>query len=186
MIVGHHCKISSKAEIGENVVIGDNNVIHDDVFIDENVVIGSNNIIGQPPILSGRDEKEFRRLIIKKDVCFEHFNVIERGTVKDAVVDEGSSIGFFCYISHDAVIGKRCILFPHCMLCGNVTLKDYVSVDSHVKIFNKVVVGEYSRLFHGANVFKSCVAGSFIVGEYGDTLKKWTRKEAFLNKQIRR
>ena len=187
MIVGRNCYISPDAVIGENVVIGDNNIINDDVVIGDNVLIGHNNVLGQPPILSGEENNlRHHKLVIKNDVSIGHFNTIEIGVIKDAVIRENASIGFYCYISHDVDVGKNCILFPHCMLCGRVTLEENVEVDSFVKIFNDVEIGKYSRLFHGANVFKSCASHAFIVGEHGDSLKNWVRKEAFLKKQIKR
>lgn len=186
MIVGNNCYISKNAVIGNNVVVGNNVIIRDNVVIEDNVYIGNNNVIGDIPLFTGLKDPTQGRLYIKNGANIGDFNIIERGCFRDAIIENNSSVSFFCYIGHDVCIGKECVVFPHCMFCGRVTLEDGVEIGAHVKIFNDVVIGRLSRVFHGANVFKSCAEKSFIIGEHGDTLKGWAKKEAFLNKNIRK
>ena len=183
--IGNNCKIDPTVTIGDNCCIGDNTIIRQNVVIGNNVTIGENCVIGETPTVwnaKDADSEIFnKKLIIKDDVTIRCSTIIERGGITDAtILNEGSMIGSFCYIGHDANIGKTCIVFPYVFLCGSVTLEDQVLVLSHSTIFNNVVLGVGTVVFHGTNVFKSTEPDEKIFGQYGDTLKEYCKKRTFL------
>lgn len=183
--IGNNCKIDPTATFGDNVCIGDNTIIRENVVIGNNVTICENCVIGETPTVWDVKDAESdifkKKLIIKDNVTIRCNTIIERGGLTDAtIIDEGSMVGSFCYIGHDANIGKCCTIFPYVFFCGSVTLKDEVMVYSHSTIFNNVVLDDNTTVFHGANVFKDSEKKAFVIGENGDTLQEYCKKRNFL------
>lgn len=183
--IGNNCKIDPTATFGDNVCIGDNTIIRENVVVGNNVTICENCVIGETPTVWDVKDAESdifkKKLIIKDNVTIRCNTIIERGGLTDAtIIDEGSMVGSFCYIGHDANIGKCCTIFPYVFFCGSVTLKDEVMVYSHSTIFNNVVLGDKTIVFHGTNVFNSTDKYGKVFGQYGDTLKEYCKKRNFL------
>ena len=183
--IGNNCKIDPTATFGDNVCIGDNTIIRENVVVGNNVTICENCVIGETPtvwdVKNAESDIFKKKLIIKDNVTIRCNTIIERGGLTDAtIIDEGSMVGSFCYIGHDAIIGKCCTIFPYVFFCGSVTLKDEVMVYSHSTIFNNVVLGDKTIVFHGTNVFNSTDKYGNVFGQYGDTLKEYCKKRNFL------
>ena len=183
--IGNNCKIAPTATFGDNVCIGDNTIIRENVVVGNNVTICENCVIGETPTVWDVKDAEsdiFKKKLIIKDIVTIRCNtIIERGGLTDTtIIVEGSMVGSFCYIGHDANIGKCCTIFPYVFFCGSVTLKDEVMVYSHSTIFNNVVLGDKTIVFHGTNVFNSTDKYGKVFGQYGDTLKEYCKKRNFL------
>ena len=184
-LIGENCKIDPSVVMGENCVIGDNTIIRENVILGDNVTICENCIIGDTPTVWGTqsadDEVFNKKLIIEDGVTIKSFTIIERGGLTDASrIGKNTDIGSFCYIAHDAQIGEDCLIFPYVFFCGSVTLHNKVVVLSHATLFNDVVLGDATTIFHGTNVFKSTEPEARIIGQYGDTLKEYCKKKNFL------
>lgn len=185
--IGNNCKIDPTAIIGENCCIGDNTIIRENVVIGNDVTIEENCIIGEAPTIWDADSADCdifnKKLIIKDNVSIKSHTVIERGGLTSrSEIGEGTIIGPFCYIGHDARIGSKCVVFPYVFFCGNVTLKDNVVVLSHSTLFNFVVLDACTTVFHGTNVFQDSEKKAFIIGQHGDTLKEYCKKRNFLKR----
>ena len=183
--IGNNCKIDPTAIIGDNCCIGDNTIIRENVVIGNNVTICENCIIGDTPTIwgieSGDDERFNKKLIIEDGVTIKSFTIVERGGFTEASwIGKNTNIGSFCYIAHDVHIGEDCLIFPYVFFCGCVTLHNKVVVLSHATLFNYVVLGYATTIFHGTNVFKSTEPESTIIGQHGDTLKEYCRRRNFL------
>jgi len=183
--IGTNCKIDPSVKMGDNCLIGDNVIIRQNVTLGNNVTICENCIIGDTPtiwgIQSGDDERFNKELIIEDGVTIKSFTIVERGGLTEASrIGKDTDIGAFCYIGHDAHIGEQCLIFPYVFFCGSVTLHNKVVVLSHATLFNDVVLGEATSVFHGSQVFKSTEPGARIAGVFGDTFKEYCKKKNFL------
>ena len=185
--IGNNCKIDPTVTIGDNCCIGDNTIIRENVVIGNNVTICENCVIGDTPTIwgieSGDDERFNKKLIIEDGVTIKSHTIVERGGLTDASrIGKNTDIGSFCYIGHDAQIGEQCLVFPFVFFCGSVTLHNKVVVLSHATLFNDVVLGDATTIFHGTNVYRSTEPEEKIIGENGDTLKEYCRKRYFLKR----
>ena len=61
-----------------------------------------------------------------------------------------------------------------------MTLHNKVLVLSHATLFNDVVLGDATTIFHGTNVYRSTEPEEKVIGENGDTLKEYCKKRNFL------
>ncbi|NVN86353.1 MAG: UDP-3-O-(3-hydroxymyristoyl)glucosamine N-acyltransferase [Rhodopseudomonas sp.] len=171
------------AVIGPGVEIGADTVIGSGVIIGANVRIGrgcsigpassiqfaliGNNVVLQSGCHIGQDGYGFAfgpdvamklphggRVLIQNDVEAGAGTSINRGSLRDTVIGEGSKIDNQVRIGHDASIGRFCRLGAQSGVAGSATLGDRVDlgtasqVRSHVRIGDRVKVVPASVIDH--------------------------------------
>jgi len=157
--VGNNCHIYPGVFVGPEVIIGDdctlypNVVIYEQCRIGNRVIIHSNACVGEDgygfATNNGRHHKipQIGRAVIEDDVEIGAGCAIERGTLDDTVIGEGSKIGDTVTIGHGTKIGPHCLLVPQVGIAGSVVVGHHsvfggqVGVVGHVKVGNMVKVG---------------------------------------------
>ncbi len=184
--IGSDCHVHDFAVISDDVQIGDNCVIYPGVFIGPETVIGNDCIIypgatvydkcivGSGVIIHanasvGQDGFGFAvhkgvhhkipqigRVVIEDNVEIGASCSIQRGTLEDTVIGEGSKIGDNVTIGHGTRIGPYCLLVPQVGVAGSVTMGHHcmlggqAGVAGHIKIGNMVTIAAQSGV--GGNV----------------------------------
>lgn len=167
--IGASCVISN-CTIGNNVTIYPNCTIH-------NTIIGSNvNIYSGAQV--GTDgfgyeiEKDgtlikfshFGRVIIKDNVDIGSNTCIDRGSINDTVIGEGSKIDNLVHIAHNVEIGKNCVIIAQSMIGGSVIIKDNVWVSPASVIRDGLTIGCNSLVGMGAVVLKNIPENEIWIG----------------------
>ena len=145
-----------KCEIGEGTVIyGHVHVYGNNVKIGKNVVIHAGTVIGVDGTGYARNENNELEhfpsvggVIIEDDVDIHSHVNIDRGTLGNTVIGQGTKIDKFCHIGHNVVIGKHCMITAQSMLGGSAQIGDYVWIapcacirDGDIKIGAHAFVG---------------------------------------------
>jgi UDP-3-O-[3-hydroxymyristoyl] glucosamine N-acyltransferase len=174
--VGCNCVIYSGVFIGPNTTIGEdciiypNAVIYDGCKVGNRVIIHSNASVGQDGFgfaaHQGIHHKipQIGRVILEDDVEIGSGCAIERGTLDDTVIGQGSKIGDMVAIGHGTKIGPHCLLVPQVGVAGSAVLGHHcvlggqVGVVGHIKIGNMVTIGAQ------AGVVNNIPDGAQIVG----------------------
>jgi UDP-3-O-[3-hydroxymyristoyl] glucosamine N-acyltransferase len=143
--------IGPAAEVGAGTVIAANAVIGTEVRIGRDCLIGAgasigNALIGDRVIVHagcriGQDgfgfsmdaERHIKipqvgRVIIQDDVEIGAGATIDRGFTRDTVIGEGTMIDNLVQVSHNANIGRYCVLGAQTAISGSSTLEDFAVV----------------------------------------------------------
>lgn len=170
--------IGSNVEIKDNVSIGPNTVI-DNAKIESNVSIGSNNSIGLMGFGYEKNNQNiyesfphFGKVIIDKNVEIGSNNCIDRGSLKNTTIGEGSKIDNLVHIAHNVKIGKNCMLIGHSQIAGSVELGDNVWVAPSVSVLNGIKVGNNAFIGIGSVVIKDIQNDLSVFGNPARELKK--------------
>lgn len=175
--IGNNCHIHPCVTIQANVEIGDNCIIYPGVFIGNDSIIGSdcifypncvisdetqvgnrviiqaNAVIGQDGFgFSTHEGKHYKipqigKVVLEDDVEIGACAAIERGTLEDTVIGEGTKLGDCGTIGHGVRIGPYCLLVPRVAIAGSTTLGHHcviggqVGTVGHIKIGNMVTIG---------------------------------------------
>jgi UDP-3-O-[3-hydroxymyristoyl] glucosamine N-acyltransferase len=86
------------------------------------------------------------RVIIQDGVEIGAGAVIDRGTLGDTLIGEGSRIGDLVVIGRDCSIGRHCTVLSQAGLAGGATLEDHVVLGARVGIDRSVTIGEGARI----------------------------------------
>jgi UDP-3-O-[3-hydroxymyristoyl] glucosamine N-acyltransferase len=199
VIVDPLAVIGPEVEIGSGTVIGSGAVISANVRIgrDCNVGAGSsiqfaligNNVLIHPGCHIGQDGYGFifgseshlkvpqtGRVIIQNDVEIGAGSTIDRGSLRDTVIGEGTKIDNQVQIGHNVTIGRHCLVAAQCGLAGSLTLGDNVALGAKVGINNHVTIGDGAQVTAMSAVKDSVPAHARWGGFFAKPTKQWFRE----------
>ncbi len=182
--IGAQCYIDEGVVVGANCRIHPNATIYRHTQIGDFVVVESNTVIGKEGFGYIKREKYERMrhiggVIIGDFVEIGSGTTIDRGTIGNTVVGEGTKIDNQVHIAHNVRIGRNCIIMGQSGIAGsskignNVILCGQVGISDHVEIADDVIV--YAK----SGVFKSLRKGAKYSGtparEHSAVLKALAR-----------
>ncbi len=119
--IGRHCAIGAGASI-QHALIGDRVIVHSGARIGED---------GSAYLRGARGPLKFpqtRRVIIQDDVEIGANTTVERGSIRDTVIGEGSKIDNLVKIAHNVGIGRHCLIVAQVNLSEGATVGDFVTI----------------------------------------------------------
>lgn len=158
-IIGKNCTLKSHIHIGHDVLIGENTTIHSHVTVYDNTQIGSgvtihaSTVIGSDgfgyTFVDGQHLKvpHLGRVVIENDVEIGANTAIDRATMGETVIGEGTKIDNLVQVAHSVKLGKHNILCGFTGIAGstttgnNVIFAANVGVSDHVRIDDGVILG---------------------------------------------
>ena len=148
-----------KCTIGENSILHGNNFVYDGTSIGNEVVIEAGVILGAEGFgLSKNENGAWERfphiggLEIHDRVEIGAGTTIDRGTLDNTVIGEGSKISKSAHISHNVRIGKNCLITGCVAISGSTTIGDDVWISPNATILNKLNIGNNVFISVGATV----------------------------------
>ena len=157
--IGEHCVIKSHVVVGHAVSIGAHSTIHphvtiyDKATIGERVSIHAHSVIGSDGFGYMYDQGKHHKIphvgsvLIEDDVEIGASTMIDRATLGNTVIGEGTKIDNLVQIAHSVTLGKHNILCAFTGIAGSTRSGNYVTfaanvgVSDHVKIDDGVILG---------------------------------------------
>jgi UDP-3-O-[3-hydroxymyristoyl] glucosamine N-acyltransferase len=170
VIVDPLAVIGPNVEIGAGTVIGSGAVIGANVRIGRDCDVGArtsiqaaligNKVLIQPGCSIGQDGYGFvffgldghlkvpqtGRVLIQNDVEIGAGTTIDRGSLRDTVIGEGTKIDNQVQIGQNVTIGRHCVLAAQVGLAGNLTVGDNVVLGARVGIDSHLTIGEGAQV----------------------------------------
>jgi UDP-3-O-[3-hydroxymyristoyl] glucosamine N-acyltransferase len=158
--------IGPGVEIGAGTVIGAGAVIAANVRIGRDCHVGArtsiqcaligNDVLIHPGCNIGQDGYRFvfsgpeghlkvpqtGRVLIQNDVEIGAGTTIDRGSLRDTVIGEGTKIDNQVQIGHNVTIGRHCLLAAQTGLAGSLTIGDNVALGAKVGIDDHLRIGD--------------------------------------------
>jgi UDP-3-O-[3-hydroxymyristoyl] glucosamine N-acyltransferase len=199
--------IGPRAEIGAGTMIGPLAVIGPDTCVGRNCTIGAGAVvthalIGDRVILhSGcrigqdgygyhpgpkglRKVPQVGRVIIQDDVEIGANSTVDRGSMRDTVIGEGSKIDNLVQIAHNVVIGRHCIIVSLTGISGSVTIGDRAMLGGQVGIADNLSIGEGAQIAAQAGVMTDVPDGGRWGGAPAQPLREFFRLQVAMQKLI--
>ncbi len=189
-IIDKAAQISPNVSIGANSYIGnckigENTVIHFNVHIYSKVKIGKNVIIYDGAVI-GRDGFSFEKnnqgkrekfphiggVVIEDDVEVGSNVNIDRGTLDNTIIGQGTKIDNLCHIAHNVVIGKHCAIIAQSMIGGGTKIGDYSRIAPCACIRDGIEIGKNVAVGMGSVVTKSIDDNCVVVGVPARVVRK--------------
>lgn len=192
--VGADCHINDFVTISDGAKIGDGCIIYPCVFIGENVQIGNDCIlypsaviyegckIGNRVIINanatvGEDGFGFAShngvhykipqigcVMIEDDVEIGAGCGIERGTLNDTIIGQGSKLGDLVAIGHGTKIGPHCLLVAQVGVAGSTSMGHHCIVGGQAGIVGHISIGNNVAIGAQAGVINSVSDGKVVLG----------------------
>jgi UDP-3-O-[3-hydroxymyristoyl] glucosamine N-acyltransferase len=162
--------IGQDVQIGNDSIIYPNVTIYDGCVIGNRVIINSNSAVGEDGFgyatYKGVHHKipQIGTVIIEDDVEIGACCGIERGTLSDTVIGQGSKLGDLVTIGHGTRIGSHCLLVAQVGIAGSTTLGHHCVVGGQVGIVGHVNVGNNVTIAAQAGVINNIPDNKVVLG----------------------
>jgi len=201
--------IGPDVEIGSGTVIGAGAVIGPGVKIGRDCNVGArtaiqcaligNNVLIHPGCSIGQDGYGFiffgpeghlkvpqtGRVLIQNNVEVGAGTTIDRGSLRDTVIGEGTKIDNQVQIGHNVTIGRNCLLAAQIGLAGSLTIGDNVALGAKVGINNHLKIGDGAQVTAMSGVKDDIPAGGRWGGFFAKPTKQWFKEIVAVERLVR-
>ena len=174
--IGNGCIIYPCVYVGQGVQIGNDSIIYTNVTIYDGctignrVIINANSTIGEDGFGYATHKGVHHKIphtgivIIEDDVEIGACCGIERGTLGDTIIGQGSKLGDLIAIGHGTKIGPHCLLVAQVGIAGSTTLGHHCVVGGQVGIVGHVNIGNNVTIAAKAGVINNIPDGKVVLG----------------------
>lgn len=210
--IGKGVYIGPCAVIEENVSIGDNSIIEAGVFIGKNTQVGQNtllypnatvchnctignNVIIHSGTVIGSDgfgfiEKsgirhkipQIGKVIIKDNVEIGSNTSIDRATVGETTIGEGTKIDNLVQIAHNVTIGKNVVIAGESGIAGSSVIEDNVTIAAQVGIKDHIRIGKGAILAAKCGVMNNVAPGKVVWGSPAKDARQFAKEVVVISK----
>lgn len=181
--------IGPKAEIGKDCLIFPGTVIYPRVKIGNRVRIHANAVIGSDGFGYARGPTgptkiwHLGKVIIGDDVEIGAGSTIDRGTIKDTIIEQGVKIDNLVQIGHNCHIKMFAVLCAQTGLAGGVTVGRGAIFAGNAGAGDKCEVGDGAIVGPKSGISKDVAAGETVIGVIpARPVKEWWRLIAYLDR----
>ncbi|YBV97465.1 UDP-3-O-(3-hydroxymyristoyl)glucosamine N-acyltransferase [Phyllobacteriaceae bacterium JZ32] len=189
--IGAGTIISATAVIGANCQIGRDSFVAPGVsvqyaFIGNRVYLHPGVRIGQDgfgyvPGAAGMEKvPQLGRVIIQDDVEIGANTTVDRGSLADTIIGEGTKIDNLVQIAHNVRIGRHCVIAAHCGISGSVTIGEMTMLGGRVGLADHLTIGSRVQIAAASGVMNDIPDGEKWGGLPARPFKQWFREVAAL------
>ncbi len=206
--IGHNVVIEDEAEIGDNCVIDSGSFIDyrvkigDRARIDSNVSI-SNAIIGDDFVVlagarigqegfgfathNGIHKKIYHigRVVIGNDVEIGANSTIDRGSMKDTIIEDLCRVDNLVQIGHNAHIKKGAILVSQVGIAGSSTIGSYCALGGQVGVAGHITITDGVQISGQGGVIQDIKEPGIMGGTPAVPIRDWHKQTIIMKKLIK-
>lgn len=189
-VIGASVVLGPGVKIGRDCNVGPNSSIHN-TFIGNQVLIHPGCHIGQDGygFIFGKGGHikvpQTGRVLIQNHVEIGAGTTIDRGSLRDTVIGEGTKIDNQVQIGHNVSIGRHSLIAAQCGLAGSLTIGDNVAMGAKVGVNNHVHIGDGAQITAMSAVKDSIPAGERWGGFFAKPTKQWFREFLAVERLVR-
>jgi UDP-3-O-[3-hydroxymyristoyl] glucosamine N-acyltransferase len=202
-VVGREARIGRGTVIAAGALVGYRVTIGRDCFIGPSAALthtlAGDRVIVHAGVKAGQDGFGFAmgakghskvpqigRVVIQDDVEIGANSTIDRGSLKDTIIGEGTKIDNLVQIGHNVVIGRHCIIVGMVGISGSAELGDFVVVGGQAGIVGHVKIGSGAQIAGGSGVTHDLAPGGRYGGAPAKPLAAFAREIAALKQLAQR
>jgi UDP-3-O-[3-hydroxymyristoyl] glucosamine N-acyltransferase len=192
--IGAETCIGAGVFLGRGVEVGAGSVIYPRVSVYPGVRIGNRVVVHAGTVIGsdgfgyvfaeGRHQKfpQLGQVIIEDDVEIGSNTAIDRGSLGDTVIGEGTKIDNLVQIAHNVRIGRHCAIAAQTGISGSVEIGNYVFIGGQVGIGDKARIEDQAMLGGGARILPGKIVrrGIFMWGMPARPLSEFKKIHAQL------
>jgi UDP-3-O-[3-hydroxymyristoyl] glucosamine N-acyltransferase len=162
--------IGRDVQIGNDSIIYPNVVIYDGCKIGNRVIINANSTIGEDGFSYATYKGVHHKIpqtgivILEDDVEIGACCGIERGTLNDTVIGQGSKLGDMVTIGHGTRIGTNCLLVAQVGVAGSTNIGHGCTIGGQVGIVGHINIGNNVTIAAQAGVINNIPDNKVILG----------------------
>lgn len=195
-VIGEGSKIGVNSYIGHDVIIGkncciENNVSITNTLMGDNVVIYTGAKIGQEGFGFATDEAGHYSIphvgcvMIGNHVEIGANTCVDRGSVKDTIIEDHCRIDNLVQIGHNVKIRRGSIIAANTGIAGSSEIGEFAILGGGVSVVNHAKVGPRATVFAHSLVIKDVEPGVRVGGTPTMEARQWHKQSLMLKKLCR-
>jgi UDP-3-O-[3-hydroxymyristoyl] glucosamine N-acyltransferase len=159
VVIGSHCIVGDRVSIGEGTRLWPAVTIYPGVTLGARTMIHSGARVGCDGFgyvfRDGAHQKipHVGRCIIGDDVEIGANTTIDRGSIDDTVIGNGTKIDNLVQIAHNVRIGEKCLVIAQVGIAGSATIGDGAVLAGQAGVSGHISIGAGARVAAQAGVF---------------------------------
>lgn len=174
--IGAHCRIGERAVICDGVSLGERVIVH------PGAVIGAEGygFYQEAPQSTHHKIPQVGSVVIENDVEIGANVTIDRGTLGDTHIGEGTKIDNLVHIAHNVKVGKRCLIVAQVGISGSTKIGDDVTLAGQTGVAGHLQVGDGVIASGKAGITRNIPAGQHVSGHPAMEHRAYLRWQAAL------
>jgi UDP-3-O-[3-hydroxymyristoyl] glucosamine N-acyltransferase len=186
VVLGPGVVLEAGVEIGEDSVLGPRVVCCRDTRVGKRARIKAGAVLGgtgfgYAPGRGGLERLPHAgRCIIGDDVDIGSNSCIDRGSVDDTVVGDGTKIDNLVQVAHNVRLGRNCLVMSQVGIAGSARIGDGVVLAGQVGVVGHLTIGDGARVAAQSGVGHDLPGGADYGGSPARPHREWLRSHAVL------
>ncbi|ADU97214.1 UDP-3-O-(3-hydroxymyristoyl) glucosamine N-acyltransferase [Thermovibrio ammonificans HB-1] len=195
-VIGREVYLFPGVYVGRNCRIGDGTVLFPGVKIYDRVKIGravrihAGAVVGSDGFgyAFSKEEKKIYKIPQTGGVVIEDLveiganTTIDRGTIGDTVIGEGTKIDNLVQIGHNVKIGRYCFIVSQVGISGSTKIGDFVTLAGKVGVAGHIEIASNVTVAAKAGITKSIKEPGTYAGFPARPYKEWRRIQALVDR----
>jgi len=162
--------VGRDVHIGNDSILYPNVAIYDGCKIGNRVIINANSAIGEDGFSYATYKGVHHKIpqtgivILEDDVEVGACCGIERGTLSDTIIGQGSKLGDMVTIGHGARVGPHCLLVAQVGIAGSTNLGHNCTIGGQVGIVGHINIGNNVTIAAQAGVINNIPDNQIVLG----------------------
>lgn len=179
--------LGKNVKVGRNVRIFPHTVIMDDTVIGNDVIIYPGAVLGADGFGYAFDGTKYIKIpqigkvVIGNNVEIGSNTTIDRATMDETIIGDGTKIDNLVMIAHNVEIGKNCVIVGQVGIAGSAKIGDYAIFGGQVGIADHAEIGNNVMIAAQSGVAGKVEDGAKLAGTYAIEFRKWLKIQAILN-----
>lgn len=184
--IGPLAVVEAGVTIGADVALGPRVVIHAGSRLGDRVRCKAGAVIGGPGfgfLSSAAGHERVPQLggcILEDDVEVGSNSCVDRGSLDDTVIGQGTKIDNLVHVAHNVRIGRHCLLLAGVGVSGSTRIGDRVILAGQAGVVGHIEIGDDARIGGQAGVISSVPAGAAVSGYPARSHREYLRAQAAL------
>jgi UDP-3-O-[3-hydroxymyristoyl] glucosamine N-acyltransferase len=197
-VIGRDVVIGDRCRLGVGVVLGDGVVLGEDTRMDARVVCYAGARVGRRVVAKagaviggdgfgylsrGGDHERIPHVgacIIGDDVEIGSNSCVDRGSLDDTIIGQGTKLDNLVHVGHNVRIGERCLLMAGVGVAGSTRLGNDVVLAGHVGVTDHLTIGDRVQVAAKSAVIGNVPTGSVLSGNPARPNRQVLRAQAAL------
>jgi len=184
--IGAGAVLEAGVTVGADSVLGPRVVCYEGTLLGARVVAKAGAVLGGPGFGYASSPEGHRRMphvgrcVIEDDVEIGSNSCVDRGSIDDTVIGQGTKLDNLVQVGHNVRIGRRCLLMAAVGIAGSARIGDDVILAGQSGVGGHVSVGAGVRAAAQSGLVRDVAAGMEVSGFPARPHREVLRSQAVL------